>query len=296
VPSEGFLTWFRERKHTWRTLFAGALLLSTIAFAVSFGRDVGQVISLSGATRPWAVGLLSITFLIAALKEALERLPSFLAYVRSGEAKEYYKLLVFSFVTTMSISLAFVVIARGTSPEPPAPPEAPRYTVLFTQPSRAALSFSIPFGEEAAECTMRRNDPCLTGLRPTEAAVQFLDSLVQGLKTCATGEAAVLLEVRGFASSSLFADSLASDSLNTALANRRADVVAEHIRSRAGGVGDVRVQSVHWQDYAAMAHAVGVRDRDRRTGRFIPERGLMSRRVSVDLVDAGDCRLSLLPD
>lgn len=159
----------------------------------------------------------------------------------------------------------------------------------------ALATFLVTFAEDATPQSLKaRSGP---GLDISRSDRDLLKSLALTLANC-TKPSGRSPEVHliGSASSGPF-ESLSmaeSNQLNTELANVRAELVAEVLRSNALEVAWVEPRIVvhRWKSFEDMVQARRFRDRHP-DGTYSPERARLTRRVEVRLIGAGACEFDL---
>lgn len=272
--------WMRRRLVT---------VLLMLVLAVIAGYLLGRY--LAGRFRvdlAWAVTAVGAAFLLAAIEQGLGALQAVWRYLRNPVAEpgglNKVVTYVLGFAAVASFA-AFSAFRPATEPEPAVPVQ----NVLFLQPG-GKPRFVVPFLSEARRCTV--DGSCEDGLEIEPASRDFLIRLAVGLASCASRSGEVLVEVRGYASSSRFAGSTQSDAWNLTTANLRAGRVRRLLEGAA--VSDpqgerVRIVERPWSEFEDMRRAAAFHDLDDAGERYLEERGLLNRRAEILLRDLGAC-------
>lgn len=164
-------------------------------------------------------------------------------------------------------------------------------TTDVTNASR--LTYVIPF--EEARCIGRGRPTRWAGTRPSAVVERFLRRLARDLNECGEPGRVVEVDVRGFASTSEFANpdacrkGLSSEGANRRVAAARARNVAEVLRRCGRDCPYVKVR--HRRDRGTTPESESPRFEDRVNGDYNHHRGALNRRAEIRIRHAAGCEI-----
>ncbi len=285
---------------TWRVRLRQFLRLLAATFvgiaAVVAGYLLGRVLKQYVPGTPAAV--FGGALVLATFKEGFAELGKLSEYIAAGGVKSLY-----GFTTFILITAATLVAASIPRVDPPQSQSQlnPVFFVsgVYKTPAQPDGGFviSVPFFQEAQSCTV--SDAYGGGSKLDGASKGLLGNLAKGLVHCAANGKSVKVLVRGFASSSpVSGEGCQNDSeqQNLLIADARADAVVATLQAAVKGEtatnagAQVVISHELWSSPSAMRASMQFNDTSSQTKKIDVDRGDLTRRADVIILDAGDCR------
>lgn len=315
------------------------LLISVVVFSIAgaalgfsvFDKDqwniIGRAADIAGSPDLekilyGALGAVSAGLILAFIRELLDMRQHSISYFLHRETSDPVSGYLHAVVTAFFFSAGFIASAiaynsyqsnlseRPVEEEIGNVPESASASqlrlLLPTDNSYSSLSdkgkiaFLLMFYEDATEAAVKSGHG--PGLRVSNDQLAMLKSIAESATACSTemGGRSELLVI-GNASSEPFDrfDLKSSNELNRLLANRRAELVSEHLKHFATKFQESRtskpnsfitpiVNAHEWRSYEDMIRARRFHDRDM-NGDYIDERARFTRSVEIRINKAGEC-------
>jgi hypothetical protein len=300
-----------------RTLVVATYLLVVLVLGGVIGTQAPAQLKESAAIRAVAPIAIAAVVLLG-LAVLLLSIPSALKFIRCGgwqRTVSFVRMslpgLLLLLVGSALAVLSMIPITQPFVEVPPAQQTPPSFGIVLGEPA-SHDTILVPYFPVEGRFANRAK-PCDPSQLTFGAAAdvspatrEALERLGRSLGACATADQRVVVDVRGFASTSEFKDCNQLDSefgtvsnrLNLELAEARRRSVVEILSSSAGTANvivDPPIKLRRWRSASEMWDAQNIRFLDRKDEgpdqrRYDFERGGLTRRVEVVIVNKGDCQ------